>query len=138
MSEETSSAPGRRRKRSSSPRSNQVLVRLSDEEYERVAAGAAATNLTVPAYLARRGQEEIAPVQSGQRVTEAQMRALVSELYALKRILGLAGNNLNQIARMANSTGEVADETVHYAALIARTLERLEQFVSGLRRWIEP
>lgn len=138
MSEETSSAPGRRRKRSSSPRSNQVLVRLSDEEYERVAAGAAATNLTVPAYLARRGQEEIAPVPSGgQRLTEAQMRSLVSELYALKRILSLSGNNLNQIARVANSTGEVADETVHYAALIARTLDRLERFVAGLRRWLD-
>lgn len=137
MSEESLPTPGRRRRRSSTPRPHKVLVRLSDEEYERVAAGAAATNSTLPAYLAKRGQEEIAPVQSGQRLTEAQMRSLVSELYALKRILALSGNNLNQIAKVANSTGEVRDEVVHYGALIARTLDRLERFVDGLRRWIE-
>lgn len=77
-------------------------------------------------------------MQSGQRVSEAQMRSLVSELYALKRILSLSGNNLNQIARVANSTGEVRGEALHYAALIARTLGRLEEFVAGLQRWVEP
>lgn len=129
---------GRQRARDASRRQHQVLVRLNEDEYERVAAGAAATNLTMATYLARRGQEEIAPVPSGgQRLTEAQMRSLVSELYALKRILSLSGSNLNQVARVANSTGEVRGEVVHYAALIARTLDRLERFVSGLRRWLD-
>jgi hypothetical protein len=131
----------RRRRRDAVARPHLVRVRLSDEEYTRIAGRAEVVGLTVPGYLATRGQEDIgSPARgpAGPRMTGAQMRALVAELYALKRILRAAGNNLNQCAKVANATGGTPAEAWHNADLIGRSVPRLERFVESLRGWVEP
>ena len=130
---------GRRRQRDSdNPRDKQVLVRLNKAEYVAIAARAAAVGMRLPAYLAERGQEDLAPVQRGTSVSPAQLRALVAELYALKRILRGATTNLNQLTRVANATGEVPAEVRFHIERIARTMPRLEEFLDGLDEWMVP
>lgn len=128
----------RRRSKDDVPRPHMVKVRLSDAELAAIGARAAAVGLTVPGYLAERGAETIVPVTAGQAMPRPQMRAMVAELYALKRILRGAATNLNQCARIANSTGQVPAETWHQAAWITRTMPRFEDFVESLRAWMRP
>lgn len=136
MTERGTSGARRRRRNPDDPRDRLVRVRLNNEELANIAGRAAAIGLTVPAYLVLRGQDDVAAPQRGASLSPAQLRALAAELYALKRILRGAGNNLNQLTKVANATGDVPTEAYHHAALIARTLPRLEQFVAGLRTWL--
>ncbi|WP_085945743.1 plasmid mobilization relaxosome protein MobC [Actinopolyspora halophila] len=130
----------RRRQRDGVPRPNRITVRLSDTEWETIAARAAVQQQAMSAYIAERSQEPLQPpgeASGGGGLTPAQLRGLTAELYALKRILDNAGNNLNQLTKAANATGEVQAEALHHADRISRTLPRLDAFVSSLRKWVD-
>ena len=56
------------------------------------------------------------------------------ELADARRILRIAGGNLNDVARHANSTGELHQATAVVQARVARAVERVEQTVAEVDR----
>lgn len=58
--------------------------------------------------------------------------AVVTELFAVHRLLGNIANNVNQVARVANSTGEVVPQVPEVLAAVRRVAERIDRVVDGL------
>jgi Bacterial mobilisation protein (MobC) len=59
------------------------------------------------------------------RLSRRQYEELLEVMYDVRRRLGIAGNNINQLARMANTTGELPAE--------ARLTAGLEDVRSAIR-----
>lgn len=111
-------APGGRRHRHSvlvTPEEEGVLVRLAAEQ------GVTVPRLLVEAATAERVGE-----------TASDRRELLTELFGVHRALGAVGNNLNQLTRAANATGDLAVELEHTLAAVRRQLVRLDDAVDGL------
>lgn len=85
-----------------------VAVRCSDAEYARLTAAAAQAGLSVGAWL-----RSLAIGSAGPRARR-QSRAGQAELARVLGLIGNYGSNLNQLARVANTSGELPTE----AALI--------------------
>ncbi|WST72822.1 plasmid mobilization relaxosome protein MobC [Streptomyces uncialis] len=73
-------------------------VRLSEPEYQRIAAGAQAVGMSVAGFLATSG---LAAARDLDRTAAAisSEQDILTTLFALRRQLGHANNNLNQAAR---------------------------------------
>lgn len=56
----------------------------------------------------------------------------MAELFALHRLLAAISNNVNQIARHANATGEVEPATVSTLAKVREVAERIDAAIDGL------
>lgn len=96
---------GQRRRRITGGRPHRVPVRFSAEEYAALRARAAAAGLTPAAYLA-------AAVEPRDRLGLARMsgeerKGWAAELAAVRRLTAAVGNNLNQLARAANSGADI-------------------------------
>nr|WP_067067549.1 plasmid mobilization relaxosome protein MobC [Carbonactinospora thermoautotrophica] len=100
-------------------------MRLSDEEKEKIAARAEALGVSIQRLLV-----ESALAGSAQTVTER--RALVAELLGVRRLVAALGNNINQLARVANATGAAPPELAAAAAAVARAMARLDATVAGV------
>lgn len=150
----------RRRRRVPGGRTNQVLVKLSDAELARVNRRAAEMGLTASSYLAEIGQaaqpaavsdgaDDLGPtgghdgdhvgVGGGRLVVEVgrplgvlERRAVAVELFGVRRLLVGVATNLNQLAKVANSTGRVPGEVAVAAAAVSRYLPRLAAVVAAL------
>ncbi|MEU2900996.1 plasmid mobilization protein [Streptomyces sp. NPDC001273] len=81
-------------------------VRLSDREHAIIQAGADAVGMSVAGFLAHSALAA-ARDQSRTAVAIATERDVLTELFAMRRQLGWAGSNLNQVAKALNSGGEV-------------------------------
>lgn len=106
-------------------RKHVLKVRLTDEQRATVsrrasAAGVSMSRLMVEAALA------------GNARTATERRAIVIELLGARRLAAALGNNLNQLARIANATGQVPDQLPVALAAVERVLERLERVASEL------
>ncbi|GAA3707671.1 hypothetical protein GCM10022204_27030 [Microlunatus aurantiacus] len=111
-------APGGRRHRHSvlvTPEEEGVLVRLAAEQ-----------GVTVPRLLVEAATAEPAGETASDR------RELLTELFGVHRALGAVGNNLNQLTRAANATGDLAVELEHTLAAVRRQLVRLDDTLDGL------
>jgi hypothetical protein len=102
-----------------------VLVRLSDAEKLQIQARAISAGVSMPRLLV-----EAALLGSAQ--TASERRALVAELLAARRLVAALGNNVNQLARVANSTGQVPSELAAAAAAVARATARLDAAVADV------
>lgn len=150
----------RRRPRLPGGRTNQVLVKLSDAELARVEQRAAEMGLTASSYLAEIGQaaqpaavsngaddrgRDLGGVRGhdaagggrlvaerGRPLTVLQRRAVAAELFGVRRLLVGVATNLNQLAKVANSTGRVPGEVPVAAAAVSRYLPRLAKVVAAL------
>nr|WP_064570697.1 hypothetical protein [Gordonia sp. LAM0048] len=71
-----------------------------------------------------------APV--GLSVSEAQ--ELLDDVRHLRRLLGNVAGNLNDVARHANSTGELAPESAAVLDYVRRTNDKLDTELMGLLR----
>jgi hypothetical protein len=100
-------------------RHHQVKVRFSDEEFAAASARAAAAKISLARLLAE-------AALAGDAATASEKRAVVGELLAARRLAAAIGNNLNQLARVANSTGWVRPEVDGAAATAGRAVARLE------------
>jgi Bacterial mobilisation protein (MobC) len=108
-----------RMRRQPGGRGHQVKVRLNDAEYAATAARAAGARVSMQRLL-------VEAALAGDAATASERRALVAELLAARRLVLAMGNNLNQLARVANSTGFVRPEVSAAAAAAARAVQRLE------------
>ena len=98
---ERKAAPWRGRKRAANPRGRFVAVRCTDAEYDQLTAAAERAGVPVGTYLRA--------VALGSPVPRKARRPTV-ERVGLARVLGelgRVGSNLNQLARVANTTGEL-------------------------------
>ncbi|WP_030685803.1 plasmid mobilization protein [Streptomyces sp. NRRL B-1347] len=80
-------------------------VRLSDQEHALIQAGADAVGMSMAGFLAHSALAA-ARDQSRTAATIATERDVLTELFAMRRQLGWAGSNLNQVARALNSGGD--------------------------------
>ncbi len=90
------------------------LVQLADEQ-----------RVTVPRLLV---ESALAP----QGETPSQRRELVAALFGTSRLLGTIANNVNQIAKATNATGEWQPETAATLEAVRRTVVRIEDTIDGL------
>jgi len=92
---------------------------MSDAEQAIVDARAGQAGVSVPRFLVEAGL-------AGDAASASQLRANAAELLAARRLVAAVGVNLNQLAKVANATGEVpaALEATMHATL--RFLARLD------------
>lgn len=81
-------------------------VRLSDQEHAIIQTGADAVGMSLAGFLAHSALAA-ARDQSRTAATIATERDVLTELFAMRRQLGWAGSNLNQVAKALNSGSDV-------------------------------
>lgn len=97
------------------PAEEGLLVRLAAEQ-----------GVTIPRLLIEAATAE----KPGETATDR--RELLAQLFGVHRALGAIGNNLNQLTRAANATGDVTEEVVHTLAAVRRHLDRLDDVLDGV------
>lgn len=136
--DDASTANARRRVRHEGGRHKQIKVLVNESEHENLAARATACNLKLPSYLVLSGLQSLATGSGSPSLSPAQVRALVAEVYALKRVIRGSANNLNQLTKSAHATGEVPLEAWHHAARIASMDERLDEVLNSIAPELKP
>lgn len=116
---------GRRRANVAGGRQHSHRVLVTAEEEARLAQLAAAGRVTVPRLLV-----EAALAGSGQTATVR--RDAIAELFAVHRLLAAVSNNVNQIARHANASGEFPADAVVVLGTVRRLAGRLDAAIDGL------
>lgn len=116
--------PGGRRRRQEGGRGRVVKLRLSDDEFAAVAARAQAAGVSAQRLLLE------AALADG--TTPAERRAVRTKLASAQRQLVGLGTNVNQLARVANSTGRVPAGTEEALARIAALDDGLAEAVAAL------
>lgn len=101
-------------------------VKVTAEEEGVLLRLAEAQHVTVPRLLV----EAALSVGSGE--TPTSRRDAVINLFRLYRLLASISNNLNQIAKATNATGEVHDELVETLRAVRRTAGRIDEALDGL------
>lgn len=117
-----------RQRRANAPggRHHAHKVKVTPEEEGQLLRLAAAQHVTIPRLLV----ESALAAEAGETVTER--RALLVELFAVHRLLAAVSNNVNQIARATNATGEWQRETAATLAKVRQVAERIDVTVDGL------
>ena len=95
---------GRRRENSELPRSGRYVVKVNVEEQAALLRLAAHQNVTVQRVLV---ESALRPDTS---VSRADIQELITTLFGLSQQISAVGVNLNQIAKVANASGEVPDD----------------------------
>jgi uncharacterized protein (DUF1778 family) len=95
-----------------------MKLRLTDGEWDALAARAMAAKVSMQRFL-------VEAALAGARAVSAP-QALISELAAIRRLLGRLGGNVNQIARVLNSAGYPDPGTAATLAEVRRLMLRLD------------
>ncbi|MEV7649111.1 plasmid mobilization relaxosome protein MobC [Arthrobacter sp. NPDC089319] len=98
---------------------------VTAEEEARLVARAERERVTVPNLLMSSALSE-----SSDSPTER--RAIAAELMALHNLLARSSNNINQLARQANATGEFPAEASHALRHIRSVAMRIDDAIDGL------
>ena len=114
------------RSRESEPRRVYQQVTLSDDEQHQPRTRAAELGVSVPRLLV---ESALSGVE-----TPAERRAWVAEVFELRRLLATVANNVNQLARVANTSGELpAGERLSRVGEVNELLVSLREW-TGARR----
>ncbi|WP_235857242.1 MobC family plasmid mobilization relaxosome protein [Occultella glacieicola] len=97
------------------PEEEAVLLRL-----------ALAQEVTVPRLLV----ESALASETGETATER--RNAIAELFRAHRLLAAISNNVNQMAKATNATGEVQEDLVETLRAVRRTAGRIDEAIDGL------
>lgn len=109
-------------------REHRTVIRHSDEEWARVTAMAKAQGVSVPRLYER-------AIWAGDVVAAARLSRIVGELGLILRVVAASANNINQVAKVANSTGEVsAPQVLAAAEHLERQLERVRDMLNDVSR----
>ena len=119
-----------RRTRMQDRRCRKLSLRLSDVEYDALRRGADSHQLAVGAYAARvavaHAQSAAGPGDASDR--SESLRELHVELAQAWTAISRVGTNVNQLAKVANSTGEVDHARLGPTlAFVRRALSRVEE-----------
>ncbi len=98
---------------------------MSEQEEEQLLQLAERHGMSVPRLL-------VESAVSARGETPTQRRDAMSELFAVHRLLAAVSNNVNQIARATNVTGERQAETWVTLAKVREVAERIEAAVDEL------
>ncbi|GAA1821276.1 hypothetical protein GCM10009749_35040 [Agromyces neolithicus] len=101
-------------------------VKVSAEEEGILARLAAAQGVSIVRLLVE------SALSSESHETPTQRRELLAELFRVHRLLAAISNNVNQIAKATNATGELQAETVETLRAVRRTAEQIDAAVDGL------
>ena len=113
---------GRKRLREALARPGQINVRVSDQERDALAAKAARVGVTIPRLMV-----EAALEGDGSEIRRERL-ALARALNETRATLATVANNVNQLARVANTTGELGA-----AEQLAKTRADVADLVGQLR-----
>ena len=102
-SEKGPAVPGRRDRSAAGRRPHGVLIKLTDEERDLLAMRAKAQGISVPRYLLECANA--VEGSGGVMETKTQRDEFVKDLMSVRRLLANVANNVNQVARVANSSG---------------------------------
>ncbi|MFF2927612.1 plasmid mobilization relaxosome protein MobC [Streptomyces celluloflavus] len=110
-----------------------LSVRLNDRERAIIQKGADTSGMSMAGFLAHSALAA-ARDQSRTAATIADQRDVITELFAARRQLSYAGNNLNQVAKILNSGGELLhlDEAITDIRRAARTAQTAAEHVIRL------
>jgi hypothetical protein len=111
----------RRRGRKPEPRRVSQQVLLSESERERLRERAAELGVSVPRLLVEAALEG--------RETPTDRRRELAELFEVRRLLATVANNVNQLARAANISGQVPERE-----RLEQTLYEVDQLAEQLRQ----
>ena len=122
VSAETDRRPKGRTRRAREPLRREVIqkVKLTDEERDQLRARAAELGMSVPRLLV---ESALSGVE-----TPTERRRTVAELFEIRRLLATVANNVNQLARSANISGQV-----HEGRRLEQTLAEVDELVAQLR-----
>ena len=117
----------RRRRRANVPggRRHSHEVKVTPEEEAMLLQRAEAQRVSIPRLLV---ESALAP----QGETPTQRRELLAEMFAVNRLLGNLANNVNQIAKATNATGEWQPETAATLSAVRRTSARIDDAIDRL------
>jgi Bacterial mobilisation protein (MobC) len=110
----------RRRAREIEPRRVQIQVKATEAEREQLRARAAELGVSVPRLMVESALQGVE--------TPTDRRRMIAELFEVRRLLATVANNVNQLARSANISGEVASEQ-----RLERTLGEVDELLGQLR-----
>nr|WP_170945411.1 MULTISPECIES: plasmid mobilization relaxosome protein MobC [unclassified Rhodococcus (in: high G+C Gram-positive bacteria)] len=104
-------------------RMHRHVVKLTDEQELAVQAAARVQGVTVARLLA----------DSALKAPRASVsREDLTELFAVTKLIAAVGRNLNQLAKVANATGEVPPETAAAVDAVRRVFDRIERLPRDL------
>lgn len=124
---------GGRRRRENAPggRHHAHKVRVTPEEEAALLARAGRLGVSVPRLLVEAALLDGETLESRSADTEWRHQVL-TELFAVKRALGASAININQIAKVANATGEV---DASLPAAVAHLRKVSERVTVALDQW---
>ena len=121
----------RRRENVAGGRQHKHVVKVSPEEEALLLQRAEAARVTVVRLLVERALADDAARIVG---AEKLRHETLVEMFALHRLLGTIANNVNQMARATNATGEVHEDMAATLAAVRRTAVRIDTVMDGMRR----
>lgn len=95
-------------------------VKVSEAEEAKLVVLAARHQMTIPRLLV------MSALERSNEITAADKRELLTELFTIHRLLGNMANNVNQIAKVANSTRELPPQTDVVLSAAWSTLHRID------------
>lgn len=101
-------------------RRNRLDVQMNDDELARVHRMAAERHMAVSAFVRE------AALSADSAETMQERKQLIGEMYSARRLLAQISNNVNQVARATNATGERQEETTGTLDAARRTARRIE------------
>ena len=119
----------RRRRRVEGGRQHRHVVRVTPEEEARLLALALKYHVSVPKLLV----DSALAGGAGAAATRSLARdEILIELFGAHRLLAGVANNVNQIAKATNATGQRQAETDATLAAVRRVAERIDAAVDEL------
>lgn len=125
------SAPGRRRanRAGDDGRRHRVVLTCTDDEYRFLFALAAAQGISIQRAL-------MAAAQSGGVEAAARYAELAEDVRAVGRLHARLTSLLNQLARVANSTGEVPAEMAAATAAVEKANGRVHEVLARVEEQV--
>ncbi len=98
---------------------------MTEAEEAQLLTRATEQGVTVPRLL-------VEAALAGGGETATQRREAAAQLFSTYRLLAVISNNVNQIAKATNATGEVQADTAATLAAVRRTAERIDVVLEGM------